>query len=79
MSSHSLLQKQEEAQSNNPVSTADIDNETIIKLVSDAVTAILTRLQSECWEQSIPFIVSGNDVVSLHSQTWQSLRVETRR
>ena len=42
-----LLQKQEEAQSNNLVSTADIDNEAIIKLVSDAVTGILTRLQSE--------------------------------
>lgn len=42
-----LSQKQEEAQSNSLVSTADIDSETVIKLVSDAVTAILTRLQSE--------------------------------
>ena len=42
-----LPQKQEEAQSNSLVSTADIDSETVIKLVSDAVTAILTRLQSE--------------------------------
>ena len=44
---HHLLQKQEEAQSNNLVSTADIDNEAVIKLVSDAVMGILTRLQSE--------------------------------
>lgn len=42
-----LSQKQEEAQSNSLVSTADIDSERVIKLVSDAVTAILTRLQSE--------------------------------
>ena len=44
---YSLFQKHEEAQSNNLVSTADIDNETIIKLVSEGVTAIFTRLQSE--------------------------------
>ena len=29
------------------MSTADIDSETVIRLVSDAVTAILTRLQSK--------------------------------
>jgi transformation/transcription domain-associated protein len=38
--------KQEEAQSNSLVSTADVDNETIISLVTGAVTAILTRLQN---------------------------------
>ena len=42
-----FLQRQEEAQSNSLVSTADIDSETVIRLVSDAVTAILTRLQSK--------------------------------
>ena len=41
------LQKQEEAQSSNLVSTADVDNEIIIKLVTDAVSSILTRLQSK--------------------------------
>lgn len=48
---HSLLpcyiQKQEETQSSSPVSTADVENETIISLVTEAVTSIFTRLQSK--------------------------------
>ncbi|CAI7996002.1 Transformation/transcription domain-associated protein [Geodia barretti] len=38
--------KQQEEQSNTLVSTADIDNETIISLVTGAVSAILTRLHN---------------------------------
>ena len=41
-------QKHEELSSNNgPVSIADIENDTIVKLVDAGVTAMMTRLQSE--------------------------------
>ena len=60
---------------------ADIDNETGIKLVSDTVTAILTRLQSECWEWYHNIMVSGNLICfpSLSDLAEPRLRVETRR
>ena len=41
-------QKFEELSNNNgPVSIADIENETVVKLVNAGVTAMMTRLQSE--------------------------------
>ena len=41
-------QKYEEvSHSNGPVSIADVENETVVKLVDSGVTAILTRLQSK--------------------------------
>ena len=47
-----MFQKQEEAQSNSLVSTADVDNETIITLVTEAVTSILNRLHSKNYPSS---------------------------
>jgi transformation/transcription domain-associated protein len=38
--------KQEETRSNSLVSTADVDNETVISLVTEAVTSICTRLHN---------------------------------
>ena len=40
-------QRQEEVQNSSRVSTMDIDNEAVIALVSDAVTAIFNRLHSK--------------------------------
>ena len=42
------IQKHEELSSNNgPVSIADVENETVVKLVDAGVSAMLTRLQSK--------------------------------
>ena len=47
---HLFFQKYEEQSNNNgPVSIADIENETVVKLVDAGVTAMMTRLQSELW------------------------------
>lgn len=49
----SPMQKHEESSNNNgPVSIADVENETVVELVDNGVTAILTRLQSEWGEMS---------------------------
>ena len=42
-----FIQKHEELSNNNgPVSIADVENETVVKLVDAGVTAMMTRLQS---------------------------------
>ena len=44
---HTHIQKREESHSNTPISTSDISNSTVIKLVNDGVISILNRLQSK--------------------------------
>ena len=40
-------QKQEEEENNATVGTVDVENDEVIRLVTNAVTAITTRLQSK--------------------------------
>ena len=43
-----IIQKHEESSNNNgPVSIADVDNETVVQLADNGVSAIMTRLQSK--------------------------------
>ena len=45
-----FIQKYEEQSNNNcPVSIADVENKTVVKLVDAGVTAMMTRLQSKLY------------------------------